>query len=257
MPQICMNCHGIDIRWSLPWRQRQLSSHRLQSQQMQRQRHHRELLVTLVLFRSSHGLPSVNVCRSQASTGDMFTYSVPMKILQAFLEATPDAALQSKLCVHRFTHKMSNTYGKKAVEAAIPDGEWMRSESSSRIPARPEADDSEADNLRRGEELVSNASKRLSGDAVPSNIPSRLSDAQQAAEMIGNLRTSIERRVILKAGETLEEKELRELAMDLVTDAVTAAGLDQVIGIQLWARDTATDFVKAAARKLEVKVREA
>ncbi|CAE7339973.1 Zmynd10, partial [Symbiodinium microadriaticum] len=196
---------------------------------------------------------------SQASTADLFTYSVPVKVLQAFLEATPDAALQSRLCAHRFTHKMSNTFGKKAIEAAIPEGEWMRSESSSRLPARPEVDGSEADDLRRGEELVSNASKRLSGEAVtPSELPTRLTDAQQAAEMISDLRISIERRVILKAGgETLSEKELRELAMDLVTDAVTAAGLDQVIGIQSWAKETATDFAKAAARKFDVKVREA
>lgn len=153
---------------------------------------------------------------------------------------------------------MSNTFGKKAIEAAIPEGEWMRSESSSRLPARPEVDGSEADDLRRGEELVSNASKRLSGEAVtPSELPTRLTDAQQAAEMISDLRISIERRAILKAGETLSEKELRELAMDLVTDAVTAAGLDQVIGIQSWAKETATDFAKAAALKFDVKVREA
>ncbi|OLP86867.1 Zinc finger MYND domain-containing protein 10 [Symbiodinium microadriaticum] len=113
-----------------------------------------------------------------------------------------------------------------------------------------QVDGSEADDLRRGEELVSNASKRLSGEAVtPSELPTRLTDAQQAAEMISDLRISIERRVILKAGgETLSEKELRELAMDLVTDAVTAAGLDQVIGIQSWAKETATDFAKALAQ---------
>ncbi|CAE7742712.1 abhd13 [Symbiodinium sp. CCMP2592] len=195
---------------------------------------------------------------SQASTADLFTYSVPVKVLQAFLEATPYATLQSRLCAHRFTHKMSNTFGKKAIEAAIPEGEWMRSESSSRLPVRPEVDGRDADDLRRGKELVSNASQRLSGEAVtPSDLPTRLTDAQEAAEMISNLRISIERRVILKAGETLGEKELRELAMDLVTDAVTAAGLDQVIGIQSWAKETATDFAKAAARKFDVKVREA
>lgn len=32
---------------------------------------------------------------------------------QAFLDATPDIALQSELCAHRYMQKMTNSFGKK------------------------------------------------------------------------------------------------------------------------------------------------
>mmetsp|Transcript_46179 Transcript_46179/g.108126 ORF Transcript_46179/g.108126 Transcript_46179/m.108126 type:complete len:885 (+) Transcript_46179:35-2689(+) len=201
------------------------------------------------------GLASGSTQITQAAAADLLSYTVPAKALQAFVDTTPESALQSELCAHRFIHKLSNTFGKKALDAAIPEGEWMRSENETIATLLHEDSDVAANDVVRGEDLVSNASKRLSGEALAiSELPSRLANAGQAAEMIRDIRTSIERRMILKAGEALEEKDLKELSMDLVTDAVQDAGLAEVIGIQRWARDTAIELAQAAARKFDVKV---
>mgnify|MGYP002803378763 CR=1 FL=1 len=182
---------------------------------------------------------------------------VHAKTLQAFLEATPPLALQHRFCAHRYIHKMSNTFGKKVMEVALPEVEWMRFEGE--VSSMQEAEEEIHDNLRRGQELVRNSSQRFNevdDSTQAQDLPSRLQDPDEAAEMISSIRTSILRRMILRAGETLDLKEVKELSMDLVTDAVEAAGLDQVIGIQSWARQTAVELAQAAGEKLDVKLRE-
>ncbi|CAJ1392662.1 unnamed protein product [Effrenium voratum] len=180
------------------------------------------------------------------------------KTLQAFLETSPVPALQSDLCAHRFAHKMLNAFGKKVLEAPLPEGEWMRSVSETcQLPGSQVTDQEAEDNARRGEELVKSSSSRFDApEAEREQLPTRLRDASEASEMIGAIRTSISRRFILRAGEAVDPKDLRELSEDLVTDAIEAAGLDQVIGIQSWARKTALDLAQAAAEKFEVKVRD-
>lgn len=196
-------------------------------------------------------------CKISEAPEEVDSLLVHAKTLQVFLDTTPLPALQHPFCAYRYVQKMCNAFGKKVMDAALPEGEWMRFESKACLAMEAEEQEESGDNLLRGQELVKNSSQRFGDTSEPTEeLPSRLSDADEAAEMIGGIRTSITRRLILRAGETLEAKELRELSMDVVTDAVEAAGLDQVIGIQSWARQTALELAQAAADKLDVKLRE-
>ncbi|CAK8997843.1 unnamed protein product [Durusdinium trenchii] len=169
---------------------------------------------------------------------------------------TPQLTLQHRMCAYRYVHKMNNTFGKKVMAFAPPEGDWARFEN-----VDPTIEDElEESDIQRGQDLVRNSSQRfnkVNGDqSDKQELPSRLKDPDEAAKMIHGMRTSISRRVVLRAGETLDLKELRELSLDIVTNAIETAGLDQVIGIQSWVRQTASELAQAAAEKFDVKIRE-
>ncbi|CAK9074060.1 unnamed protein product [Durusdinium trenchii] len=201
-------------------------------------------------------LASGSVKILEASEEDVNSLLIHAKTLQAFLEMTPQLTLQHRMCAYRYVHKMNNTFGKKVMAFAPPEGDWARFEN-----VDPTIEDElEESDIQRGQDLVRNSSQRfnkVNGDqSDKQELPSRLKDPDEAAKMIHGMRTSISRRVVLRAGETLDLKELRELSLDIVTNAIETAGLDQVIGIQSWVRQTASELAQAAAEKFDVKIRE-
>eukprot|EP00933_Yihiella_yeosuensis_P034805 TRINITY_DN28279_c0_g1_i1.p1 TRINITY_DN28279_c0_g1~~TRINITY_DN28279_c0_g1_i1.p1 ORF type:complete len:765 (-),score=163.61 TRINITY_DN28279_c0_g1_i1:288-2303(-) len=181
-------------------------------------------------------------------------FVVRHKALQAFLDCTPVSALRHYMCDHRFVHKTANTFGKKVLELPpLPEGEWMRWVTSRNIQNQDKLLEVSACDRRIGSQLVGGSSAP-SSDGSEASLPSKLSSEEEASTFIASLRQSIEKRLILRAGEEISTQDLRELSMDILTSGLEEVGLDQVIGIQRWAKETSTELSEVAAQQFDVTI---
>jgi len=73
-----------------------------------------------------------------------------------------------------------------------------------------------------------------------------------AACAVAGLRRTVEQKLILHAGESMSAKDMRSLAMAPTDALLEELELDQVIGIQRWAKDAATTLYEAAATEFLV-----
>eukprot|EP00930_Biecheleria_cincta_P001599 TRINITY_DN102733_c0_g1_i1.p1 TRINITY_DN102733_c0_g1~~TRINITY_DN102733_c0_g1_i1.p1 ORF type:complete len:911 (+),score=187.64 TRINITY_DN102733_c0_g1_i1:89-2821(+) len=197
----------------------------------------------------------------QAQENDAHSLFVRLKSLQSFVEGTPESALKSKYCELRFVNHFTNTFGKKVMKASVPDTEWMQwregwmqtsqvDESAECNHGHPMRDREIAQDL-----LVS--FKRLDtneNDTSDQSDAAKLMEPEKCVAMVRSIRQSMERSLILRAGDAIPSKDLRDISTDLTSSSLQAADLDQVIGIQRWARQTAADISKEVAEKFQVTV---
>lgn len=201
----------------------------------------------------------VEICQSQEN--DAHSLFVRLKALQSFVDSAPQAALKSKFCEHRFVISFTNTFGKKVMSASVPDTEWMQwREQWMQTSQFDELDECNHGDPMRDREIAQEflgSFKNLNGktdEASGQPDPTVLMDEPKVVAMVQQIRHSMERALILRAGDTISSKDLREVSTDLTSRSVQAAGLDEVIGIQRWARQTAADISKEVADKFQVTV---
>lgn len=201
----------------------------------------------------------IEVC--QARENDAHSLFVRLKALQSFVEATPQSALKSKFCELRFVNNFTNTFGKKVMKACAPDTEWMQwREGWMQTSQVDESDECNQGDPMRDREIAQEllvSFKRLDAnndDASGQSDPTKPMHVENVVTMVRSVRQSMERSLILRAGDAISSKDLRELSTDQTSSALQAADLDQIIGIQRWARQTAADISKEVAEKFQVTV---
>lgn len=171
-----------------------------------------------------------------------------LRVLQGFVEQTPAPALAHSLCVHRLHHKLSSTFGKKVQPLTPPEGEWMRWAPCHAALMGGAGDAPDA--LTESEVDVASGPPRGSSEAARSF---RLGSAE-SVRVLASLRWRIERQLIVFAGEELPRKELRAVASEQMRDCLQCAGLDEVIGIEQWAREAAEEIAQEVAQQFLVQV---
>eukprot|EP00411_Alexandrium_monilatum_P077874 CAMPEP_0175611302 /NCGR_PEP_ID=MMETSP0096-20121207/63230_1 /TAXON_ID=311494 /ORGANISM="Alexandrium monilatum, Strain CCMP3105" /LENGTH=272 /DNA_ID=CAMNT_0016916297 /DNA_START=1 /DNA_END=820 /DNA_ORIENTATION=+ len=193
------------------------------------------------------------ICDEVAEELQFAQLLVRVKAFRGFFESTPAAVLPHPLCAHRFHHRLHHTFGKKVHVLAAPEGEWLCWRSA------PTATGTEVDDV---EEPGAGRSSRACGprpplpaseEAVPP-AAGRLADAEDAARAAARLRRAVERRFVRHAGETLAPKDARAMAMEQMTEFLEEMELDQVVGIQRWAKQTCAELSEAAAQQFAVEI---
>lgn len=181
---------------------------------------------------------------------------VKAKALQAALDATPAAVLSHPLCSYRVVHKLTHTFGKKVYEVPVQDGEWLRC-----VPFQAEEDVEPTElDRRRALELFEGLqrSKRLpaapGAEVQPFSWEKRFGSEDLAIIAVAQARRTLERQLVIRAGESITAEDLKSLAKETVDSFCTEVGLDEVIGIQRWARDTATELSEAIVNAFSIKV---
>jgi len=211
--------------------------------------------------------------------------SVRIKVLNAFLEATPPLALAHVFCGHRFRHRLRNTYGKRLQVLSLPEGEWMRWVSpalalaalgtggDAGAPAESGItafDKQKAHELFQGTQQLpalgdtraevghgdAEASADTDANATTALAPAvgRFSTVDDAVRAMVGLRRAIERRTILYAGESMPVKDARAAALEQVASFLEEVGLHEVVGIQRWAKETSATLTELAARQFSVEL---
>mmetsp|Transcript_8040 Transcript_8040/g.16951 ORF Transcript_8040/g.16951 Transcript_8040/m.16951 type:complete len:944 (+) Transcript_8040:99-2930(+) len=214
-------------------------------------------------------------------------FAVRLKGLQAFVDSTPEPALKHELCTYRFNYKLTHTYGKKVQDFVPPEGEWMRwatpVAAALKAPAEEKPAETETEtapavekkpaedlkgivavdwllgrSLFAGAQYVANAKRgeapaaETEGAEAPPVPGARLTTVKAAACAVAGLRRTVEQKLILHAGESMSAKDMRSLAMAPTDALLEELELDQVIGIQRWAKDAATTLYEAAATEFLV-----
>jgi len=207
----------------------------------------------------------------EGSLGDLV---VRAQTLRSFMESTPSSVLAHSLCAHRLRCRLASSFGKKVQRLPAPEGEWMRwvhlgavsPASCSTALAADEAD------VSRGDVLYKSISTKATGAAPPtaeaddagqvdsgplapgSLARTRLSSPERAAAELASVRRRIEKSLVLRAGEKLTRKELRDTAHELMHAFLQEVGLGEVIGIERWARETSEDLAVRAAKEFAIQV---
>ncbi|CAK0826413.1 unnamed protein product, partial [Prorocentrum cordatum] len=203
------------------------------------------------------------LCESeQAGLADLV---VRTRWLQSFMDATPEAVLSvsHELCLHRFTHRLRHTFGKKVQDFVPPDGEWMRwsagkpaegcgAEAASQALAG--GDHELGVRLLEGLRPLGQGSEEPEGVEAGGRPKAPFADAGEAGAAVSALRRQIEKAVVLHAGEKLAERDLRSLAMEHVGAFLADRGLRELSGIHRWAKSAAAELSRRAAELLEVEV---
>jgi len=182
------------------------------------------------------GAGTAEVAEAELGMADLF---VKVKVLQSFLQATPAGALTNALCEHRFCYKLAHTYGKRIHALSLAEGEWLRWTGLTASLA-----DLDDDDRSRGSDFFEGMQKTGKFDS-----------AEAAARAVATLRQRIGRRLIVLAGGELDPKEFRQLVTESTALFLEEAGLDEVIGVQKWVRETAVEMAEAYASDFNVSVR--
>eukprot|EP00421_Protoceratium_reticulatum_P013745 CAMPEP_0168392976 /NCGR_PEP_ID=MMETSP0228-20121227/18777_1 /TAXON_ID=133427 /ORGANISM="Protoceratium reticulatum, Strain CCCM 535 (=CCMP 1889)" /LENGTH=898 /DNA_ID=CAMNT_0008406337 /DNA_START=72 /DNA_END=2771 /DNA_ORIENTATION=- len=177
----------------------------------------------------------------------LWDLAVRAKTLSALVDSTPAPVLGLNLCAHRFRSRLRSTFGKRVEPLAAPAGEWLRW-APAPAPAGPGAVD-----LAAARELVEGL-RSAGGEGAAETAEAPRLDAAAVAEALAGLRLAIERRLVERAGERLARKELRTLAVEHMADFLDRAGLAGVIGLQRWAKETATGIAEGAAQRFAVEL---
>jgi len=203
--------------------------------------------------------------------------AVRLKTLKGFVEGTPAPVLDHALCAYRFHCKMLSSYGKKVQTFAAPEGQWMRWASPSSLAAAragPEGSDAqeqarEVDRERaaviydgyqkmlRQEQQPEGASPQGGDVAADANRAAgglSLRTLEESTRAMVAFRRRLERRLIVRAAEEMSTKELRAAAIEHMHAFLEEVGLDKVIGLERWARETADDIARTAADEFMVEV---
>merc|ERR1719265_1552378 len=130
-----------------------------------------------------------------------------------FVQDTPDQLLAHEVSTYRFVYKLSRSFGKKVENFNPPEGDWIRFVqplSASQVDANAYKRESgylqmrESDS-RRGRELYEGTKE--------ANV---LGNAEEGAYLVANLRRELDRRMVPFAGDSINFKELKEIAVDTV-----------------------------------------
>uniref|UniRef100_A0A7S2NHY5 Uncharacterized protein n=1 Tax=Alexandrium andersonii TaxID=327968 RepID=A0A7S2NHY5_9DINO len=215
-------------------------------------------------------LKSGAVFISDQTNGDLqfMDLIVRIKSFRGFFDSTPVCVLPHPVCAHRFCHRMEHTYGKKVQTLTPPEDEWLRWHpvAPAVVPAVEEVD------TARGRALVAGTRPAQAGNSSEGDGPGaapeagsaekandtgsgvRFRDAEEAAQALAQLRRAVERKIVQHAGEALATKDARALAMEQMTAFIEDSGLDSVIGVQRWAKQTAMEMCEAAAHLFAVDI---
>lgn len=170
-------------------------------------------------------------------------YVVKVSTLRLFLETTPPGMLSHELCTYRFLYKLNHTYGKKVREIESPaDSPWLHWEP--RRATDNEVALTDADK-QRGKEL---------SEGFKADESSRFSSADAASKALAVLRRKVEKRMSQWAGEKVTNKELRETCNAETTAFLAETGLDEILGMQRWAREAASQIAEIARQEFSVVV---
>lgn len=192
---------------------------------------------------------------AEASLGDLV---VRLQTLRTFLDGTPAPVLAHSLCAHRLRCKLASSFGKKVQTLAAPEGTWMRWVDVASSPAAPTEADASRGRALHGSVQSAAASAQPGESAGPLSPGSlarrRLDSPEGAISEMAALRRRMEKCFILRAGETIPRRELRSTALDFMHSLLQEVGLQEVIGIERWARETAEDIAREAADEFAVQV---